>query len=131
MNLEAELTECEGEVTDWLADGFAKKEIASELGKSIRTVENLTNSAYKKIGIQKVSELTKWWFMTRFSISQYEIEAKKRALGMVFVSLFFAQDMKFLPTYQLTRQNNKRRTTTAAPSGKRRNEIDFETEIYS
>ena len=80
LNLKAGLTPSECEVTDWLADGFAKKEIAEELGKSIRTVENLTNSAYKKIGIQKVSELTKWWFMTRFSISQYEIERKKRAL---------------------------------------------------
>ena len=131
MNLEAELTECECEVTDWLADGFAKKEIAEELGKSIRTIENLTTSAYKKIGIQKVSELSKWWFMTRFSISQYDIEAKRRALGMVFVSLLFAQDMKFLPAYQLARLNSKRRTTAAAPSGKRRNELEFENEIYS
>lgn len=80
LNLKAGLTPSEEEIADWLADGFAKKEIANELGKSIRTVENLTNSVYKKIGIQKVSELTKWWFMTRFSISQYEIEAKKRAL---------------------------------------------------
>lgn len=56
MNPEAVLTEREAQVTELLAWGAAKKEVAAKLQISTRTVEALTRRAYKKIEIQKAAE---------------------------------------------------------------------------
>lgn len=51
-----------------IAWGSSKKEIASLLFISERTVENHTRAIFKKVGVSKSSELSAWWFCTKYEI---------------------------------------------------------------
>jgi DNA-binding NarL/FixJ family response regulator len=54
------LTPRELEVTQLLADGKANKEIASELGISVRTVEAHRAKAMSKLGLHSIAELVRY-----------------------------------------------------------------------
>lgn len=57
----ATLSNKETRVVSEIAQGKTKKEIANELGLSVRTIENQTRSALKKTGCRKSTELVGWW----------------------------------------------------------------------
>ncbi len=119
MNLNIKLTPAEDEVISMLANGYAKKEIAYELRKSVRTVEHLTRSAYHKIGIQKVNEATMWWFMKVFKITEEEVRrAAKLMLVVLIVSVGY--DLKARPIK--SNRNARRQVTVSA--GRRRNDFN-------
>lgn len=76
MDLSAQLTKREFQVAELLAWGASKKEVPDLLPLkpghepiSVRTVEVLTKSIYEKLRIQKVNELSVWYFCTHFHIS--------------------------------------------------------------
>lgn len=76
MNQAVRLTNRELQVAELLAWGASKKEIPDllptkpgRLPISVRTVEVLTKSIYQKLSIQKVNELSVWYFCTHFNIS--------------------------------------------------------------
>jgi len=68
-NSHTELTSREAELLQLIAEGHANKEIASELGISIKTVEKHRQSLMKKLDIHDVAGLT------RFAISGGFIES--------------------------------------------------------
>ena len=57
MKLHALLSKRETQVAELLAWGASKKEVASKLFVSTRTVENTARNIYAKLGIQKATEL--------------------------------------------------------------------------
>ncbi len=86
MNRNAELSARETQVAELLAWGAAKKEVADRLNISTRTVENQARSIYGKLGIQKATELSVWWFCTKLGVS-FDLSPLKRQLIGAFLLL--------------------------------------------
>ena len=80
MKVGVELTKREAEISELIAWGASKKEIADQLCLSERTVENHTRNIYGKLEINKANELSAWWFCTHFHIS-FNLSPLKRGIG--------------------------------------------------
>ena len=99
MNLTAQLTHREQQVAELLAWGASKKEVPDLLpakpGRSpitVRTVEVLTKSIYEKLRIQKVNELSVWYFCTHFNISMDLSPLRRQILtGILLAILVLAE----------------------------------------
>ncbi|WP_346713339.1 helix-turn-helix transcriptional regulator [Mediterranea massiliensis] len=74
------LTVRESEVAERIAWGASQKEVATELGISRYTVDNILRKVYDKLHIGKINELSAWWFCTTFGIS-FDLSPLKRAIG--------------------------------------------------
>lgn len=57
---ESQLTEREIKILQLLADGCSNKQIAKELGISIRTVKFHTNNIYSKLDVDSRSQAIAW-----------------------------------------------------------------------
>jgi DNA-binding NarL/FixJ family response regulator len=57
---EQALTEREKQVVRCIADGLSTKEVAAQLGLSIKTVETHRRNVMEKTGITSIAELTKY-----------------------------------------------------------------------
>mgnify|MGYP000581704776 CR=1 FL=1 len=84
MNLHALLSKRESQVAELLAWGASKKEVASRLFVSTRTVENTARNIYAKLGIQKATELCVWWFCTKCGVP-VSLDPLKRAFTAVIL----------------------------------------------
>lgn len=82
MNLDARLTRTEKEIARMYATGMSKKEIAYKRNLSELTVQNHLANIYRKVEVQKTSELCVWWFCTTFRINL------ERVVGVVLLGLF-------------------------------------------
>jgi len=90
-----QLTNREEQIAELLAWGASKKEVPDLLmtkpGKrpiAIRTVENTVRNIYEKLGIQKVNELSAWYFCTHFHISFNLSPLQKRLIAvLLFISI--------------------------------------------
>ena len=83
-----DLSHREYEVAELLAWGAAQKEVADYLGISARTVSNIVTSLYKKLHIQKVSELCVWYFTSKFNISLDLSPIVRRGLAIILLCIF-------------------------------------------
>ena len=88
MNLNAALTKREFEIAELMAWGQSKKEVASRLFISTRTVENHARIIFRKAQIQKATELCVWYFCKNFSIP-LSLSPLKKALVAAFLLLVF------------------------------------------
>jgi DNA-binding CsgD family transcriptional regulator len=95
MKIGAILTKREREVTELMAWGAAKKEVADMLGISTRTVENTARKIYEKINIQKATELSVWWFCTHCGVS-FDLSPIKRKLIAVALLLIIIPQLTFV-----------------------------------
>lgn len=86
MKLHALLSKRETQVAELLAWGASKKEVASKLFVSTRTVENTARNIYAKLGIQKATELCVWWFCTKCGVP-ISLDPLKRAFTAVLLLL--------------------------------------------
>lgn len=82
MNLDAKLTRTEKEIARMYATGMSKKEIAYVRNLSELTVQNHLANIYRKVEVQKTSELCVWWFCTTFRINL------ERVVGVLLLGLF-------------------------------------------
>jgi len=64
MNLNVILAKRENEVTECIAWGGSYKETASLLQISVRTVDNTLRKVKEKLGLNKINEISAWWFCT-------------------------------------------------------------------
>lgn len=110
MNKNAELTAREKEITELIAWGAAKKEIATHLFISERTVENHVRNIYEKVGCNKVNELSAWWFCTRFNISFSLSPLANRLVSIALLMIFTYGEIR--ETSQITRPRTRVRTRT-------------------
>ncbi len=86
MNQSIHLSNREREIGELLAWGAAKKEVADMLHISESTVANTARSIYEKLEIQKATELSVWWFCTRFSIP-FDMSPLKKAIAAAILIL--------------------------------------------
>ncbi|OUN69511.1 hypothetical protein B5G10_11580 [Barnesiella sp. An55] len=86
MNFKAELSRRENQVAELLAWGASKKEVASRLFVSTRTIENTARNIYAKLGIQKATELCVWWFCTKCGVP-VSLDPLKRAITAIVLLL--------------------------------------------
>lgn len=93
MNRHAQLTRRETEVAELLAWGMAKKEAADRLCVSIHTIENTARNIYEKLEINKVAELSVWWFCTRFNISFDLSPIKRTVISMALLILIIPREI--------------------------------------
>lgn len=82
------LTDRESEVAERIAWGASQKEVATELGISRYTVDNILRKVYDKLHIGKINELSAWWFCTTFGIS-FDLSPLKRTIGAICLTCLF------------------------------------------
>ena len=122
MNRDVTLSPRETEIAELLAWGAAKKEVADRLQISTRTVENTARNIYEKIGIQKATELSVWWFTTHCGVSM-NLSPFTRKLGAVVLFILMLPTV-FGQTDQIARygrratQNNTRTFRTRTKDGR-------------
>ncbi len=91
MNILAKLTAREAQIAELFAWGASKRDVASRLFVSERTVENHARNIYDKIGCNKVNELSAWWFCTKFNISFDLSPLKRRIVAFAMLVLIVPQ----------------------------------------
>lgn len=88
------LTPREAEVVELIAFGLSQKEVAANLCISPATVDVTLKNAKLKLGVQKSSEISAWYFISRYKIS-VDLSPVKRAmislsfLATISVSMLF------------------------------------------
>ena len=87
MDNTATLSNRESQVAELIAWGATKKEIASKLFISARTVENHTRSIYEKTCVTKSNELSAWWFCQHFNISFDLSPLRRTVIAISFLLL--------------------------------------------
>ena len=120
------LTNREEQVAELLAWGASKKEVPDLLpvkpGRrpiAIRTVENTVRNIYDKLGIQKVNELSAWYFCTHFNISLTISPLKRKVFSLVLLLIVLAAE--FYTPNSFIRPTNGRSVRASRP-GRRRND---------
>ena len=119
---DARLTKRESEIAELFAWGAAKKDVASRLFISERTVENHTRNIYEKTGCSKVNELSAWWFCKTFHISFDLSPLKRQVLAVVFLFLIIPQTIDFDNVAVRARTNTCRIMRTARARRKSEND---------
>lgn len=109
MNRDVTLSPRETEIAELLAWGAAKKEVADRLQISTRTVENTARHIYEKIGIQKATELSVWWFTTHCGVSM-NLSPFMRKLGAMALFVLMLPTV-FGQTDQIARYGRTARAT--------------------
>ncbi len=82
------LTTREKEIAECIAWGASQKEVASQLGISRYTVDNILRKIYAKLHIGKINELSAWWFCTNFNISFDLSPLRKSVIALSLLCLF-------------------------------------------
>ena len=125
------LTRREEQVAELLAWGASKKEVPDLLpvkpGRkpiAIRTVENTVRNIYEKLGIQKVNELSAWYFCTHYNISLNLNPLKRKVIS--FALLMIMLPAEYMQLSNFIRPIATRSVRAARGRGRRRNETTFE-----
>ncbi len=108
------LTRREEQVAELLAWGASKKEVPDLLplkpGRkpiAIRTVENTVRNIYEKLGIQKVNELSAWYFCTHFDISMSLNPLKRKVIAMALLIILLPCEFFQISNYIRPGSNNR------------------------
>lgn len=112
-----QLTPREQEVAELIAWGASKKEIAHHLNVSVHTVESHTVNIYDKIGCDKATEISAWWFCTRFGISFSLAPSICRLIATCLLALFVSTNVVVHNANTLARRAN--RTSQTSRTGRR------------
>lgn len=90
----------EQQVWEYIAWGASLKETANLLGISYRTVDNTVRKLKLKLRLQKVTELSAYWFCTHFNISFDLSPLVKKAMAIsMIVILAFSEKSFSTPIY--------------------------------
>lgn len=66
MRLFTRLTPCEQQILEMISSGLPNKTIAMFIGRSIKTVEKHRSKLMKKLGMESVCELLRFWCCLRW-----------------------------------------------------------------
>ncbi len=124
MDLNAQLTTRESQVAEYIAWGAAKKEVADRLNISQRTVDELTRRAFRKIGIQKATELSVWWFCTKLGVSFDLSPLKRGIIGAFLLFVMLPSTLNHNYAGDMMRARRAQSTRTASARGGRRGRED-------
>ena len=109
----SKLTKREAEVVELVAWGAAQKEVADQLGISRFTVDNILRSAKEKLHLQKINEISAWYFCNRFHISMNLSPLKKQIVTACLLGLVMVQ-IGWMDSSQYARTVRSGRARTAA-----------------
>jgi DNA-binding CsgD family transcriptional regulator len=116
----SDLHPAEREVADLYAWGMTKKEIATQRGKSVRTIENQIRKLFEKSGVRKDTEFTSWYFCSRFKISFDLSPLTKAVVTGVFLVLI---GINMLNDTNCIRSTRSIRIVKTVKTSSRKNEI--------
>ena len=88
MNTNVTLAKREKEILERVAWGASYKEVANFLKISSSTVDNTLRRVKEKIGLNKVTELSAWWFCTTYGISFSLSPLSRQVIAAVCLYLF-------------------------------------------
>lgn len=132
MNTTIKLTRREEQIAELIAWGAAKKEVPDLLpvkpGRgpiTLQTVENTVRNIYEKLGIQKVSELSVWYFCTHYNIS-LDLSPLKRKVATMSLLILVAL-MEVTTNSDFVRPAPLRATRSAMRSGARKTRREGDT----
>ena len=90
MRLDVDLAEEQTQVAEHIGFGYSIKETAYMTGKPIDTVKSTLKVIYKKLEIQKATELSKYLYCRKFNISLSMCEPARRIIAVFFLALYIA-----------------------------------------
>lgn len=110
MNTNISLAKREKEILERIAWGASYKEAASFFHISWRTVDNTLRKIKEKVGLNKVTELTAWWFCTTYNISFDLSPITRQVVASVLLCLFSLGETVIVSdsVYPLRRSRNTR-----------------------
>ena len=127
MNLNIVLTKRELAIAELIAWGAAKKEIADKLCLSVRTIENHTRNIFKKLNIQKSTELCVYWFCTQFGISIKNSPIYKTMISstLIIVMLYTVLFYSYCPERAMRTQRARTSINCQRRAARNDNDIYF------
>lgn len=107
MDTTANLTQREFEIGKLTVLGKTKKEIASSLFISVRTVENTMRKVFIKANVNNSTSFSLWWFCKYFGISEEAVRTMISAtmLCLLMFHIFTTSDESFRGRRMSTRRN--------------------------
>lgn len=108
----SKLTKREREVVELVAWGAAQKEVAEQLGISRFTVDNIIRSAKEKLQLQKINEISAWYFCHTFHISM-SLSPLKKQIVTAFMMGLVAIQVGWMDNSQFARTGRTGRAKTA------------------
>ena len=110
MRLDVDLAKEQKDIAEHIGFGYSIKETAYMTGKPIDTVKSTLKAIYKKLDIQKATELAKYVYCRRFNITLAECEPARRIVAIMFIGLFLttlADDNDLYRRARRTRRTNR------------------------
>ena len=122
MNLNVILAKRENEVTECIAWGGSYKETASLLQISVRTVDNTLRKVKEKLGLNKINEISAWWFCTHHNISLDLSPFVRRQISVILLCIFISGEISIFTDSPYTTRRSRcwpppavRSTCSASP----------------
>ncbi len=104
------LTKQEERISEMIAWGAAKKDVARLLYISEHTVDKHVRNIYEKTGCSKINELSAWWFCTHFNISFSLSPLVTKMVSIALLIIFSYGEIK--ETSQITQPRLRTRART-------------------
>ena len=82
MNRNITLAKRENEIAECVAWGGSYKETASLLQISVRTVDNTLRRIKEKLGLNKINEISAWWFRNR---TEYRTRRQETSINQPYI----------------------------------------------
>ena len=111
MNLKVTLAKRENEIAECVAWGGSYKETASLLQISVRTVDNTLRKVKEKLGLNKINEISAWWFCTHHNISFDLSPFVRRQVSVILLFLFIGGEITIITDSTYTVRRSRRTRT--------------------
>lgn len=111
MKQNVDLTDRETRIAELLAWGAAKKEIADKLHVSEGTVRKDSEHIFRKIEIQKVTELCLWWFCEKYGMN-WSLDPLKRFAAIALLLVVVGHDITDGCSFQRARMGRRGKEDT-------------------
>lgn len=131
--MKTQLSNREFQAVELTALGQSQKEAADWMELSTHTIDQLIRRAKTKLGIQKNTELSAWYFATKYHITIDYSPVKRRivAVVMLAITLFsmLADDFDYMRASRLGKTKTRTETARASRSRSRRNEYYYDNHL--
>jgi DNA-binding CsgD family transcriptional regulator len=104
------LTKQEERISEMIAWGASKRDVARLLFISEHTVDKHVRNIYEKTGCSKINELSAWWFCKHFNISVSLSPLVSKIVSIVLLLIFTYGEIQ--ETSQLTSPRTRIRAKT-------------------
>jgi DNA-binding CsgD family transcriptional regulator len=119
------LTARELEISQLIAWGYFRKEIADHLGISFYTVEAHLKNIYSKLGFNKDTDLTRWYFFQQLDV--HLVNPFRKAIAVVLLLIVGLSIFQGQPNVRQIRSNNMRvNTVRMACTRRSQHEDDYQ-----